>query len=266
MPIVSIKGIRLSGQFSWEANIEESSSNELNLNISFIGRLGKKGAFTKLERVINEGQINWIKKDGKRWLINLDILKQSFTQLTYTKFIKGFVVAEAEYEMDASSKVMILTHVYFSITEAEIRMSQSRKIFLSHKSKDKKLVRRFQRALEATGHDVWIDEKNLKAGDHLERSILKGFKESCAAVFFITENFKDEKYLEREINYAITQKTEKGDFFSIITLELSPPKTKIEIPDLLREYVWKCPASELDALTEIIKALPIEPKQFDFKS
>jgi hypothetical protein len=143
-------------------------------------------------------------------------------------------------------------------------MLLSRKIFLSHKGKDKKMVRRFQRALDAIGYDVWLDEKNLKAGDHLERGILKGFKESCAAVFFITENFKDEKYLKSEINYAIAQNREKENYFKIITLAFK--SEKVEIPELLKGYVWKNPATELDALTEIIKALPIEAKHFDFKS
>lgn len=151
-------------------------------------------------------------------------------------------------------------------TKNEILMFQSRKIFLSHKGKDKKLVRRFQRALEAIGYDVWLDEKNLKAGDHLERGILQGFKESCAAVFFITENFKDENYLKTEIDYAIAQKRAKENHFRIITLAFKAGKEKVEIPELLQPFVWKNPANELDALTEIIKALPIEPKHFDFKS
>lgn len=145
-------------------------------------------------------------------------------------------------------------------------MLLSRKIFLSHKGKDKKMVRRFQRALDAIGYDVWLDEKNLKAGDHLERGILKGFKESCAAVFFITENFKDEKYLKSEIDYAIAQTKEKENYFRIITLAFKSGKDKVEVPELLKSYVWKSPATELDALTEIIKALPIESKHFDFKA
>ncbi|MFM7859367.1 MAG: toll/interleukin-1 receptor domain-containing protein, partial [Flammeovirgaceae bacterium] len=147
----------------------------------------------------------------------------------------------------------------------EIQLAQGRKIFLSHKSEDKKMVRRFQRALEAIGYEVWLDEKNLQAGDPLERSIFNGFKESCAAVFFITDNFKDEKYLKAEIDYAIVQTREKENYFKIITLAFKSGAGNVAIPELLRSFVWKKPATELDALIEIMKALPLVPRQFDFK-
>ena len=123
---------------------------------------------------------------------------------------------------------------------------------------DKKMVRRFQRALEAIGHEVWLDEKDLKAGDLLERGILQGFEESCAAVFFITDKFKDERYLKAEIDYAIAQQRARDEGFRIITLAFRRGRQRVEIPPLLKNYVWKTPLSELDALTEILKALPRE--------
>ena len=61
------------------------------------------------------------------------------------------------------------------------------KIFLSHKSVDKPLVRRYYDALRQAGFDPWLDEPNMAAGANLERELLRGFEESCAAVFFITE-------------------------------------------------------------------------------
>ncbi len=41
----------------------------------------------------------------------------------------------------------------------------------------------------------WLDEDDMVAGSSLHREILKGFKESCAVIFFISANFKDEKFL-----------------------------------------------------------------------
>lgn len=65
---------------------------------------------------------------------------------------------------------------------------------------------------------------------------------------------------------SIAQTRGKENYFNVITLAFKSGKEKVEIPELLKRYVWKSPATELDALTEIIKALPIEPKHFDFKS
>ena len=129
------------------------------------------------------------------------------------------------------------------------------KIFLSHKSTDKPIVYRYYNALKEIGFDPWLDEPAMTAGSNLEREILKGFQESCAAVFFITEDFKDEKYLATEIDYAVMQKRQKGKKFSIITLRYSDAAP---VPDLLTPYIYKNIVHDLEGLYEIIRALPIE--------
>lgn len=261
--MLSITGSWLSDQFSWSVRKDAQGRDELIINFEFLGKLTKREGLAKLDRRIAEGLLPWLKRENKKWILDLDVVKKTFHQVK-EKGLGGNVPVDPEFE-EAKNMFGSSTVVSFAITKNEILMFQSRKIFLSHKGKDKKLVRRFQRALDAIGYDVWLDEKNLKAGDHLERGILQGFKESCAAVFFITENFKDENYLKTEIDYAIAQKRAKENHFRIITLAFKSGKNKVEIPELLQSYVWKNPANELDALTEIIKALPIEPKHFDFK-
>lgn len=86
-------------------------------------------------------------------------------------------------------------------------------------------------------------------------------KESCAAVFFITSSFKDERFLAAEINYAIAEKREKDIRFAIITIlfqDKGKGKDQLVVPDLLKSYVWKEPKSDLEALKEILKALPLK--------
>jgi hypothetical protein len=98
-------------------------------------------------------------------------------------------------------------------------MSESKKIFLSHKTIDKALVIDFKEALAAIGYDSWLDEDAMPAGTSPDRALLQGMKDSCGVVFFVTPSFKDEGFLENEINYAMQQKREKKDKFSIITLQ-----------------------------------------------
>ncbi|MBN6077343.1 toll/interleukin-1 receptor domain-containing protein [Aggregatibacter actinomycetemcomitans] len=126
------------------------------------------------------------------------------------------------------------------------------KIFLSHKTADKPKVREFKRILEQIGFDSWLDEEELAAGDHLEKSLFNGMKNSCAAIFFLTENYKDTNYLESEITYAINRKREDPKF-ALIALKLS---SNAIVPDLLTPYVYKEPTSDLEALSQIIKAIP----------
>lgn len=133
------------------------------------------------------------------------------------------------------------------------------KIFLSHKGADKPLVRKYKETLDTLGFDVWLDEDSMPAGTALHRGILQGFKDSCAAIFFITPNYKDEGFLETEVNYAINEKLQKGEKFSIITLVFTDAEGKTgEVPELLKTYVWKQPCTDLDAIQEIIKALPVK--------
>lgn len=133
------------------------------------------------------------------------------------------------------------------------------KVFLSHKGADKPMIRQYKDTLEILGFDVWLDEDAMPAGTALHKGILQGFKDSCAAIFFITPNYVDEGFLETEVNYAITEKMQKGDKFSIITLVFNGDDGKIgEVPELLKTYVWKQPNNDLEAIQEIIKALPIK--------
>jgi len=75
-----------------------------------------------------------------------------------------------------------------------------------------------------------MDEDDLSAGDKLHRGILQGFKDSCGAIFFITENYTDEQYLATEVDYAIDEQYKKKDNFKIITLVLSE-HTDIKFPN-----------------------------------
>lgn len=139
-----------------------------------------------------------------------------------------------------------------------MKLSEPKQIFLSHKGVDKAQVINFQQSLEAMGFAPWLDDDAMPAGTALDRGILQGMQDSCAVVFFITPSFKDEGFLESEINYAIQEKREKKDKFSIVTLQfVDATGTMGEVPALLRPYVWKKPKSDLEALREILRALPI---------
>lgn len=132
------------------------------------------------------------------------------------------------------------------------------KIFLSHKSIDKKLVREVKKTLNVLGFEAWLDEDDLYAGDSLERGLMKGFKDSCAAIFFVTPDFKDEEYLGSEVEYAIAEKRSKKNDFVIITLVLEKEGILGIVPDLLSPYVYKKPSNQLQMIQEIVKALPMK--------
>lgn len=135
-------------------------------------------------------------------------------------------------------------------------------IFLSHKSADKPLVNRYYRALEVLGFRPWLDESAMVAGDNLERELRAAFSKSCAAVFFLTDRFRDERYLAAEIDYAIIEKRKKDKKFQIISLRFGE---NVPIPTLLDPYIYRTIDNDLDGLCEILKALPIELRSVCWK-
>lgn len=142
--------------------------------------------------------------------------------------------------------------------EEHIELQKPKNIFLSHKSPDKTLVREVASALKSVGLAPWLDEDRMKAGANLERAILQGFQDSCAAVFFVTPRFMDDGYLASEIDYALAEKRAKGDKFSIITLLIPGDDGSYgEIPALLRTYVWKH-VQPIEIVRTIAEALPIQ--------
>ena len=141
-----------------------------------------------------------------------------------------------------------------------------RKIFLSHKNSDKPRVLDFKKTLDLLGYETWLDDEDMPAGTSPERGLLRGMKESCGVVFFITPSFKDEGYLADEIEYAVREKRERGKRFSIITLQFTDEGgKKAPIPELLKRYVWKTPKTHLEALREIIRALPVAPGNVEWR-
>lgn len=137
-------------------------------------------------------------------------------------------------------------------------------IFLSHKTIDKPKVREFHKILMTLGFAPWLDEDKMSAGVELERALIKGMKDSCAAVFFITPSYKDDSYLSAEINYAIAEKRKRPNF-SIVALVYEEAGRKGVVPDLLTPYVWKEPKNDLEAMRYLLDALPVKVGSIELK-
>lgn len=228
----------------------------ISIDFFFEGNLHEKEMMYTINDFIKTQ--DWFVVEQNNYYLNLKLLAQEYTELFLdaSQWMIGVVRLEPESDNAIHTEMKIIN---FSITKEEISDNAPKKIFLSHKGANKDKVKNFYILLKELGFDPWIDEEDMQAGSKLYRSILKGFKESCAVVFFITPEFKDEEYLENEIDYAIKQKLEKKQKFSIITLQFENDNgEKGMVPELLQDYVWKKPQSELEAFREILRSLPIK--------
>lgn len=226
-------------------------------------------ALKLLSSIVAVGKIDWLYEERTGWKLDLDRCFDQFSDLKPPPWLKGIITPLIEvetYENTIFDKIKTETTLRIWTSQQEILLSQPQRIFLSHKGVDKPIVRQYFSVLRTIGFDVWLDEDAMVAGVPLERALLQGMKDSCAAVFFLTTNYADENYLATEINYAIAEKRKRGDLFSIIALLLvDDGGNRPRVPDLLQQFVWKEPTGPLQAIEEILKALPIAVNEISLK-
>lgn len=263
---ISIGGIPLaSGSIRWECifdgelpSWDEDREEGLYVFIRFSFLKKKDSALEIFKMSLLNDNIEWIGERENRWWIDIDKFCEAFklreASLRTIHWLDGII-----YPFVEISAINKDTLVQFIATKEKMAQMLPKKIFLSHKSVDKPVVREYFDLLKAIGFDPWIDEDAMTAGVSLERALLDGMKNSCASVFFVTSNYQDERYLATEIDYAVSERRSKGEnHFTIITLVLQDSNgEKGKVPELLKPYVWKEPKSHLEAMKEIIKALPV---------
>ncbi|WP_204369086.1 toll/interleukin-1 receptor domain-containing protein [Methylocucumis oryzae] len=223
-----------------------------------------------IKEILEKNKVNWIGENKGIWWINIEKLYEFIPNLHRIDWLHGVVNSTVEIEYETRKvfdKEREETLIQLIVTKEEMERSLPKKIFLSHKGVDKPLVRKYSQLLSNLGFEPWLDEDAMVAGVPLERAILQGMKNSCAAIFFVTSNYEDENFLASEVNYAISEKREKKERFSIITLVMrnKTDSTKVTVPDLLKQYVWKEPEDDIMAINEIIRALPIRLINIEWK-
>lgn len=204
-------------------------------------------------------KLTWLKAEHDKFYIDLLNLKNSFPKL-FTGNCEWMIGSiEIKPDIDDIYDDESIKSVTFTATYDQIKNNKSKKIFLSHKGANKDLVREFYYLLKELGFDPWFDEVDMPAGTDPYRGILQGFKESCSVIFFITPEFVDDAFLHNEISYALREHTARRSDFKIITLLFKGEGSvkDLIVPELLEQYIWKTPKTQLEAVTEIIKALPL---------
>lgn len=250
---------------------------EIQIRFQRSGKLSDREMFKDVCSTVQRGKFEFMRLSGKRWIIDADFFRLNYPEHDqYPDWFRGKLSLELEFEHEEKDepryaftnsdiptreerRKSFATFATILMTEEIILEQAPMKIFLSHKGIDKKLVRRYKAALEVVGFEPWLDEDAMPAGTTLDRGILDGMRDSCAAVFFITTSYVDEGYLAKEIDYAVYEEQAKNGRFKIIALVLEDENGKKgEVPPLLRRFVYQAPEYELTGFREIIRGLPIK--------
>lgn len=83
-------------------------------------------------------------------------------------------------------------------------------VFISHSSRDKALAAELGESIRACGVDVWLDARELTAGDQLESEILSALEAARAVVVLLSPRTINSKWVTKEVRYALELRKQRG--------------------------------------------------------
>jgi len=93
-------------------------------------------------------------------------------------------------------------------------------IFISHATADDTFVRELRQQLEDHGLPVWVDDRNLRAGDALAPEIEAAIRAASCFVLVLGPHTGDSAWVQREVKLAEQVAAERGDDYCVIPLLL----------------------------------------------
>jgi nucleotide-binding universal stress UspA family protein len=109
------------------------------------------------------------------------------------------------------------------------------KVFISHSHSqtDEPLARKITAALQKAGLEVWDDEVEIFPGENWAEKVAQALRESEAMVVLLTPDALDSKWVDRDIDYALSEKRFRQRLITV--LAASPEKLPEEkIPGILQ--------------------------------
>ena len=127
------------------------------------------------------------------------------------------------------------------------------KIFVSYSHADGRFVRRLRNRLESHGYRIWLDEKELVAGDPLSHRISEGIDDAKVVLVIVSEASVRSKWLRFEVNHA-TERMVEGKC-RIIPIIIDSARLPSEVSGLLYADFRK---SFKDGVHSVVTALSYE--------
>jgi hypothetical protein len=118
----------------------------------------------------------------------------------------------------------------------KVFQGQIMRVFLSHSSQDKAVVRELYQKLSKDGFDVWFDEESLLPGQDWDREIVHAVRHANIVIICLSPTSVTKSgYFQKEIRLALDAAAEKPDgaIFNI------PARLEeCNVPESLSRYQW----------------------------
>src|SRR5438874_4292234 len=78
----------------------------------------------------------------------------------------------------------------------------TKKVFISHSSKDNKVATAVCTALESRGHSCWMSSRDIKPGENFQGSIVRAIREAGVMVLVFSSNANNSEEIKKEMALA----------------------------------------------------------------
>jgi hypothetical protein len=134
------------------------------------------------------------------------------------------------------------------------------RIFISYSSKDKAFVRKLTKRIESQGYIVWLDEKELIAGDYLPKKIGEAIEKSRVSIVIVSNNSLESGWVQHEISNALDHMIKgKMRLIPILTQDVKLP------PELGGLVFADFRESFHHGLKQVLNALDHETSKYDLR-
>ena len=183
-----------------------------------------------------------------------------------SEIIKNLAILIKEFDTQESPSSRAVHHEikevetkYTNIGKGDIKSeTEVRDIFLCHASVDKKeYVKPLLDQLSSIGITYWYDEAEIKWGDSLVGKINEGLRRSRFVLIFLSKNFIERNWPEKELNAAIGLEINSGTTIALPLLigDDKDIEAILEKYPLLRDKKYERWDRGVDSLISSLKAI-----------
>ncbi|MCP4689058.1 MAG: toll/interleukin-1 receptor domain-containing protein [Desulfobacterales bacterium] len=108
-------------------------------------------------------------------------------------------------------------------------MSDNPRVFCSHNSVDKPMVKRIAKKLADAGIEPWVDQWEISAGDDFAAKIGEGLRQCDVGLIFFSSKTMESKWVDAEVGALVYRMIEDGKQVIPVMIDADAP-----IPELLR--------------------------------
>lgn len=143
---------------------------------------------------------NYLGIDSKENMASFDMVEEFVNATELNRLNQSSVSMEKLYNyLEANMIPIVIRKIKYTKYKPQFRF------FLSHKNRDKPLMRTFENGLRFLGYDTWLDAVNMPFGATLQGALKASIDDADCLIAWLNEEYLQSQYCTAELLYARQQ-------------------------------------------------------------